>query len=396
MTHINRYTKYSFLILLIFSFFSCNENTGKAEGTETSKESKETPHVKEAMLTKSQFKSLGIKIDTLSKRNISGFISANGQLEVPPQSEATVTTVIGANVVKILVIEGDQVSKGEVIAYVSHPDIIEIQTSYLNAFTEKKLQEKEFARQELLYKEGVGSGETFQRAEASLESSRSRVKGLRSKLRLLHLNPKTIEEGHIIHQIPVRSPINGAIEQVNVKTGQYVASQTSMFEIVNTDHVHADLMVFEKDVAKVEVGQNVTFTVASRPGEEIEAYIISISKTFEQDPKAVHVHAEIKDKSEGLIPGMYVKGRIHIEEIQSLALPEDAIFRDGESYYAFTAQEEGEDWSMRPVEIRKGDVANGWVAVKLMEDLPKETRFVQNNAYYLDAQMNKGEGGHSH
>ncbi|SKB65161.1 membrane fusion protein, cobalt-zinc-cadmium efflux system [Salegentibacter holothuriorum] len=396
MKYINRYTKYSFLILMIFSLLACNNNNEKAEETETSKEKKETEHVEEAMLTQNQFESLGIKVDTLSKRNMSGFISANGQLEVPPQSEATVTTVIGANIAKILVIEGDQVSKGETIAYVTHPDIIEIQTQYLNAISEMKLQEREFSRQKHLYEEGVGSGETFQRTEAALESSRSHVKGLRSKLQLLNLNPKTIEKGNIIQQIPIRAPLEGAIEKVNVQTGQFVASQTSMFQIVNTDHVHADLMVFEKDVAKIKVGQKVEFTVASNPGEEIEARIISISKTFEQNPKAVHVHAEINDKPENLIPGMYVKGRINVEDVQSLALPEDAIFRSGESYYAFTAQEEGEDWSMRPVEIIKGEVVNGWVSVKLMEDLPKATRFVQNNAYYLDAQMNKGEGGHSH
>lgn len=396
MKNINKSIKYNFLLLIILSLVACNENDKKPKKVENSVESEEKTEFKEAMLTQKQFESLGIELDTLTKRNMEGFVSANGQLEVPPQSVATVTTVIGANIVRILVIEGDKVKKGETIAYVSHPDIIEVQTQYLNAVNEMKLQTKEFSRQERLYNEGVGSGETFQRTEAAMESSRDLAKGLRSKLRLLNLNPETIEKGNIIQNIPVRSPIEGAIEKVNVQTGQFVDSQTSMFEIVNTDHVHVDLMVFEKDLAKVKVGQTVAFTVASIPGKELEAKIISIGKTFDQASKAVHVHAEIENKPENLIPGMYVKGRINVDNIKTFALPEDAIFRDGETYYAFTAQREGEDWSMQPVAITTGEVMDGWVPVNLMEDLPTDTKFVQNNAYYLDAQMNKGEGGHSH
>ena len=49
-----------------------------------------------------------MEVDTLAQRNMSGYVEANGQLEVPPQNEATITTVVGANVVSIEVIEGDK------------------------------------------------------------------------------------------------------------------------------------------------------------------------------------------------------------------------------------------------------------------------------------------------
>ena len=57
------------------------------------------------------------------------------------------------------------------------------------------------------------------------------------------------------------SPIEGYIRTVEVKTGQYVKPETEMFEIVNIEHIHADLMVFEKDMHKVKVGQRVKFNV---------------------------------------------------------------------------------------------------------------------------------------
>ena len=49
-------------------------------------------------LSEQQFNSLTMKIDSISLRNIGSFIDVNGQLEVPPQNEAAVTAIVGANV----------------------------------------------------------------------------------------------------------------------------------------------------------------------------------------------------------------------------------------------------------------------------------------------------------
>ena len=370
---------------------------GHEEGHEVGhEEAGEHAEVAEAMLTQQQYEALGMQIDSLQQRNMSGFVEANGQLEVPPQNEAAVTAVVGANVAEILIIEGEQVKQGQVLAYISHPDLVQVQTDFLNAANDLALQEKEFVRQEKLYEAGVASGETFQRARAAWNNAKGRVQGLRSQLRLLHLNPERILQGNMVQRIPVTSPIAGAVQEVNVKTGQYTQAQTPMFEIVNTEHVHADLMVFEKDVAKVEVGQQVKFTVESRPGTELTAEIISVGKTFEQDPKALHVHAEIENKPENLIPGMYVRGRILIDSTQTTALPESAIAKEGDSFFAFTAEREGQGWSFKPVEVIPGASTGEWTAVRFLSEVAPETLFAHNNAYYLMAQMNKGEGGHEH
>jgi len=108
----------------------------------------------------------------------------------------------------------------------------------------------------------------------------------------------------------LRSPIEGFVQKVEVKIGQYVEPQTELFEIVNTHHVHADLMVFEKDVYSVKKGQKVRFTVQSIADTELTAEIYSVGKTFEDNPKAVHIHAEIENKKGNLIPGMYIQKEI--------------------------------------------------------------------------------------
>ena len=386
-----RYSKIAFLTALLF--VACNE---KQEAQKEAAEPKLKTPAKEVMLSQQQFEALDMKLDTLKTRLMSGYIQANGQLEVPPQNKASVTPVLGANVAKIEVIEGEQVKTGQVLAYIAHPDIIEIQTQYLNAFNDLKFEEKEYSRQKKLYEAGVGSGESFQRAEAKVENARGRLAGLKAKLKQLHIAPSRVEKGQIMQQIPVLSPIEGAVQQVDVKTGEFVQAQTSMFQIINTHHVHVDLMVFEKDVAKVKEGQEVHFRVASLPETDLTAKIISISKNFEQDPKAVHVHAEILNRPENLVPGMYVRGRIAVDNKRTLALPEAAVVREGEKFFAFMAEKEGEAWSFRPVELVVGNSEGEWMEVNMLSEIPGQQKFAYNNAYYLLAEMNKGEGGHSH
>jgi cobalt-zinc-cadmium efflux system membrane fusion protein len=348
------------------------------------------------MLSQQQFEALKMKIDTIALRNMSGYVEANGTLEVPPQSEAAITSVVGANVVSIKVIEGDKVNKGQVVAYLSHPNIIQMQTNYLNAYNDSNFLKKNYERQQKLYDAGVGSGANYQKAEAEYEASKAMVKGLEAQLRLLNINSSSVRNGTIAQSISLRSPIDGFVQKVEVKTGQYVEPQTELFEIVNTHHVHADLMVFEKDVYKVKKGQKVTFNVQSMQDEELIAEIYSVSKTFEDNPKAVHVHAEIENKKGNLIPGMYIQGKIQTENAETMAMPESAIVKEGDRFFVFSAEKENEDWSFKPYEVHLGAKDGNWISVQFSEYIKPNTKFAYNNAYYLIAEMKKGEAEHEH
>jgi cobalt-zinc-cadmium efflux system membrane fusion protein len=354
----------------------------------------------EVHLSQLKFNSLGIKVDEIPTRPLSGVVEANGQLEVPPQHEATVTAILGANVTTIKVIEGDKVRKGQTLATLAHPDLSQLQMNYVRVYSQIQYLEKEYERQKKLYEEKVGSGKTFEQTQADYLSMKGEAKGYEAQLRQLSLNVEKVQRGNIYQNVPVVSPIDGFIEKVEVQIGQFVDPQKGMFMIVNNDHIHADLMVFEKDVYKVMKGQDIFFTVESVPGTTLKAKIYSVGKQFEQNPKAVHVHAEIDQKEDFLIPGMYINGRIHTGEKSVLALPESAIIEEDGKPFIFTAAAHKEDgqteWGFKAVEIRTGLVDEGWVEIKLLMPLPEGTKVAWNNAYYLISEMNKSQTSHDH
>ncbi|WP_238389879.1 efflux RND transporter periplasmic adaptor subunit [Arenibacter aquaticus] len=403
------------LSLVLALIMGCKEETEQAVGEEASK-TEETHDRKEgeeheeneeifeegeaAHLSELKFNSLGIKVAALPTKSLSGVVKANGQLEVPPQYEATVTAILGGNVSSIKVIEGDKVRKGQTLAYLSHPNLSQVQTNYIKTYNRMQFLEKEYERQKRLYEEKVGSGKIFQQTESEYQSIKAEVKGYESQLRQLNISASKIRRGEIYEYVPVTSPIAGYIEKVKVQMGQYVAPQTPMFEIVDNEHIHADLMVFEKDIHKVKKGQKISFTLESVPNSNLTGEIYSVGKQFEQNPKAVHIHAEIDKKEDFLIPGMYINGKIRTGEAPVTALPEDAIIEEGGKPFIFIAQEHLEDgkveWELKPIEVRKGITEDGWVEIKLLEPLAEDAQVVFNNAYYLISEMQKSETSHSH
>lgn len=392
-----------FLILLTgLLFSSCHQHDddhGHDHGAEETA-STEAEHGEEVHFTPQQFEAMKMVLDTLTKRPVGAFVEANGQLEVPPQNEATVTATIGANVVKIHVIEGDKVNKGDPLVNLSHPDLITIQTEYMESWNQLTFKQQELERQERLYAEKVGSGKDLQRIRSEVLSLKGNVNGSEAKLRMLGLNLTALRQGKVAEQITVTSPIDGHIRLVSIKTGQYAMPQTEMMEIVNIDHIHADLMVFEKDMHLVHEGQKVLFSVGSLGGKELEATVYSVGKAFEQNPKAIHLHADIEDKSGLLLPGMYVRGRIILGDNEGFLVPEDALARHEDAHYIFAGQQENDngevEWAFRPIEVRVGAKSNGWAEIELLEKQPAGTQIAMNNAYYILAEWKKGSGEHSH
>lgn len=401
-----------FLSLIVFASLtmSCNDNTStnqkdnevnkQDESDENYEKEGGEENLKEVHLSNLKFESLDIKVDTIPKRPISGIVYANGELEVPPQYEATVTAILGGNITAIKVIEGDKVEKGQVLAYLAHPDLNKVQSDYLAAYNKSQYLEQEYNREKRLNEEGIGSGKKLQQTKSEYQTVKAEVNSYEAQLKQLSLNVSRIKNGNTYEQVPVVSPIEGYIEKVNIQIGQYVAPTTSMFMIVDNEHVHADLMVFEKDVAKVKKGQKVSISVESLGSEPLTAEIYSVGKKFEQNPKAIHVHAELDQKNEYLIPGMYINGKIHASSEAVLALPEDAIVEEAGKPYIFSAEKHQEDgkveWAFKPIEIRTGLTNDGFVEIRLLKPLPQGTEVAWNGAYYLISEMKKSQTSHGH
>src|SRR5690606_15070399 len=89
------------LTIITILLAACGDNGGKNDqhGQENSGQGHHDDE--NVHLSAAQFEAMEMEVDTLQLKNLSSVVQANGQLEVPPQNEAIVTAIIGANVSSI-------------------------------------------------------------------------------------------------------------------------------------------------------------------------------------------------------------------------------------------------------------------------------------------------------
>lgn len=404
MKHIKIFSSIMAILLLM----ACNNKPDSESGhsdeqTAELSDGEETVHKEEegvVEITQAQAETVGLEMKPLEQKNLGNTIKVTGQLELFPQDRANISPFVGGNVRSINVIEGDKVNKGQVLAYLEHPDIITMQQEFQEKNDELVFLEQDFERKKILHEKGVSSGKEFQLAQSKFRSTTSSVNGLRSKLKLLGINTSKVLEGQIYSAVPITSPISGFVDEVMVSLGDYVAPQTKMFTVSDNTEIHADFKVYEKDIHKVKEGQEIYFTVASKPDELLKAKIHAIGKTFETDPKALHVHADVHNEDKELLPGMYVEGRIAQDEKMVYAVPEEAIIKEGEQSFIFILDEDGEKeknkMKFKMIPISTGITDLGFVEINLPADMPKGIKVVTKGAYTLSSEMVKGELEHGH
>ncbi|HEA30555.1 MAG TPA: efflux RND transporter periplasmic adaptor subunit [Leeuwenhoekiella sp.] len=390
-------------IILIGCNGKSNSEVGNKEANELSENSQNTEAGENeegeegvVEITSEQAETIGLELNQIEEKSLGNSVKVTGILELYPQYKANISPFVGGNVSSIQVIEGDEVRRGQVLAYLQHPDIISMQQEFQEKNDELVFLKQDFERKQTLYDKGVSSAKDFQMAQSKFRSTTSSVNALSAKLKLLGFNLDKIAKGEIFPAVPITSPIGGFVDEVMVSLGDYVAPQTKMFAVSDNSEIHADFKVYEKDIYKVKEGQQIYFTVASKPDQLIKAKIHAIGKTFETDPKAVHVHADIHNEDKELLPGMYVEGRIVQGEKMVLAVPEDAIVKNGEKTFIFVQDNDKKEenklrFNMVPVNIGISDL--GYVEISLPSGISKDITIVTKGAYILSSEMIKSELG---
>ena len=425
--------------ILAMAFFITACGTSSTKESDEHGEHEEEGHEEGAVsLTEQQMDAIGLKLVQLERRTLNIAVSASGTLEVSPQDKADVSPIIGGLVKSIKVFEGDKVRKGQILATLEHPDFIQLQQDYINTVNSLDYLEKEYYRQKKLYEEKVGSGKDFQKTSADYLNSKSNADALRIKLNMLGINSVEVAKGIIYPLVNLAAPIGGIVSLVETNVGSYIEPLAKVFEIVDNDKIHADLMVFEKDIDKIKIGQKIFFTTTGVPDKELEAKIFAISPAFEQNPKAIHVHANIVTKNSRLLPDMYIQGKIIANDVAADVLPDHAIVTEEGKAFIFVKKEieehgdhdgeehddheeevndhddhEGEEHGdhdeeghedhgqegkikFEMIEVITGAKSNGFTEIKLLKPLPKNAQIAGSGAYYILAEMGKGETEHSH
>ena len=403
----------------------------------------------EVLITERQMEGAGIELGTITRQQLSKVVKSFGEIALAPSDEATVSALIGGIIRNIRVIEGDFVRRGQVIARIVHPDIVDLQQNYLDARNQHEYLKSDYQRQKRLLEDSVNAQKTVQNARAAYQSNLARLQSLKKKLQLVHIDPENLTPENIRNGYPVKAPITGHVAQVEINTGSHITPQQPLFHITANEKAHIDLKVYEQDLSKVAAGQQLTFNLANDPmSQPIEGEVMRKAKRFDPEQRTALVHASIKGRKDMLLPGMSVVAYIQTGNKKQNTLPEGAFVLDqGQDYvfllkrkhqannlqeptkkpkqeqahqeqeahqehtaeeahphpsesaaHEYHAHEQGEDISFfvfEKVRVNKGITQGGFSSFTTGQEEINSARFAVNNAQAILSEMNKGKSGHS-
>lgn len=283
-------------------------------------------------LTVQQVQQSGVVTEPVLTRTLERTIDTTGRVEVDERRMAKIASWIPgkSRIVDLRVnYTGELVKPGEVMAELYSPELISAQSEYL------------IARQ----------------AEARMSARAGSALGDSARQKLLYwgLTPaqidRLVQTGKVLDRVPISAPIGGTVHKLLVREGQYVTEGDLLFEVVDLSRLWLIADVYEDELPLVELGQTVTISVRSLPGETFTGRVAFIDYIVTADSRTVRVRMDLENPGHQLKPGMYARVEVEKRLPEILAVPSEAVIWSGQRSVVLMKRGKG---TFEPREVKLG------------------------------------------
>ena len=354
-------------------------------------EAAETGHTEEAtnrvILSVTAYEAAQIRVAPalLDSSAVGEDLEVPGQVEFDPRRVAVISTRIPGRMERVLVVEGDRVRAGEVVAQLYSPAYVTAQNDLVQASR----------RASVLSSAGDSS------------NARSIADAARRRLTLLGASDAAIDRvattGTVEEHLALESPFAGTIMDGKVLSGQAVEAGQELFRLADLSVVDVVADVPERALPMVRVGQGATIAITAFPGMEFAGKVERLRGELNPETRTVRAVIHADNSSGRLRPGMFatvqLAGARGTSSAPVLTIPESAVVTDGERRYVFV--EVGpREFERRVVDVRSlappGSSLPVVDRVAVRRGLTAGERIVIAGAFTLKSELAKAGLGEEH
>lgn len=375
-------TLYSiFLTILILGLSNCGNSEKQSDEV---MEAELDASLELIQITKEQFENSSMALGSLEEKQFPITVQANGMIDVPPENKAVVNATMGGYIRRTPLLIGDVVEKGQLLVTLENPEFVTLQQEYMEVKQQLAYLQAEYDRQQTLMDENITSQKSFLKAESEYKTANARYNGFKKQLQMLHISPSEVEKGNISSVATIYAPISGSVTKINVSKGSYVSPATPILEIIDNDHIHLELSVFEKDIMKLKKGQPIHFKIPEASDKTFEAKILLIGSSISEN-RTIKVHGHLIDESQNnFLTGMFVNAEIETASEGGKALPETALVEIEDAHFALLLKNEvNGKYEFEQVEVELGPTIDGFIQLKNSNEFNPSDRFLTKGAFNL-------------
>ena len=189
-------------------------------------------------------------------------------------------------------------------------------------------------------------------------------------------------EGELAQRQTFHSPANGVVLEKNAVQGARFMPGEAVYRIADLSKVWVIADIFERDLARVRVGQPASVTLDAFPDRRFDAKVGYLYPTLNVETRSTRIRVEL-DNREGLLrPGMFA----HVELASGsptprVTVPTSAIIDDGVRQVVLIALDEGR---FKPQPVRLGE--RGAEHVEVLEGVKAGDRVVTSANFLIDSE----------
>jgi RND family efflux transporter MFP subunit len=297
--------------------------------------------VTDVVMTKVQQQSLGVSVTTVGKNTVLSSRRFPAEIVVPVGQERVVSAPQSGLLDQLYVAAGQSVKKGQLIAHLISPDLLNLQRDYLQAQTQKKLAAKSLSRDASLLKDGIIPQRRYLETESTHEETSAALAQRRQALRLAGMSDAAISKlspsSGMSSSINITAPMDGQVLEQMVTSGQRIEVAMPLYRIAKLNplwlEIHAPLegLPFVKEGMPVQV-----------PKLQASGKLIAVIRSVNKADQTLHLRAEITNGAEKLSPGQIVEAEISLGgQAQHFSVPKSALARQGAEAVVFVQTKAG-------------------------------------------------------
>jgi membrane fusion protein, multidrug efflux system len=356
------------LVLAFFTIISCSEDK-QAELAKLKKQQNEiSEKIKQlemelggsAAIDKSKLRT--VSFEEIKPVEFKHYIEVQGKLDGEENVEVQPEGMGGA-VQAILVKTGQYVTKGQVLARLNDAALRDQLRAMESTYA---LAKENFERQERLWEQKIGSEMQYLQAKSNKESMEGQISALKEQ----------------INMSSIKSPINGTVEEINIKIGQISSPQLPIpaFRIINFNSVKVKAEVAEAYSQKVSVGDNVN-VIFPDLNREVEEKVSAVSRYINTVNRTFLVEVKLDPKKDGFKANMIAVLKItDYKNDKAICIPVKYIQTDLDGEFVFIIETRENRSYAKRVPIKQGLSYNG--QVEITEGLQVGDKLIQSG--YLD------------
>ena len=261
-----------------------------------------------------------VHVMIVEAQSVSDLIRLPGRIEADLRARLAVDK--GGRITELHADKGERVSRGQLLLRI---DDRTWRALLDHAEIELREAEKEFTRWTELAKTGAVSTSEFDAVRTRFDRAQVQVQDAR-----VH-----------VEQCEVRSPADGMINERFVEIGEFAPEGAAVFELVVSDPVKLALHVPERDIAAVQMGDEIAFTVSVLNHMAFTGTVTHIAEAASPANNSYRVEATLPNQDRALRPGMIATAELlRARRDEAVVAPLSAVIPRKGEHFVFIVRED--------------------------------------------------------